>query len=145
MTDFTPEREILELVDTAIEETIHIAKIGSIVGEANSEDYSENKADELSKFDIFEWIDSKSQQNVESDNRAVMILELKLLYSVPNVVSVGSDGIAKLQFSSPLITLEYEEIRRRFMWLYTSASASRRRGLTDTKTILNQEDHQNIR
>ena len=143
MTEFTPEPEILELVETVLESTINLEKIGSIVGEADP-DYSENEAEKLSTFEIFKWIDSKDQTNVKSDNRAVMLLELTDLYSVPKLASIGGDGIAELQFSSPLMTLEYEEIQRRFMWLYTSASASRR-SLTDTKKILNQEEHQNIR
>ena len=145
MTVYTPEPDVLELVETALEKTIHIAKIGKIVEEAFDPDYSEYQAEELSKFDIFEWIASKGQQNVKSDNRAGMLLELTDLYSVPKLASIGGDGIAELQFSSPLMTLEYEEIQRRFMWLYISAPGSKRRRLTDTITILNQEDHQNIR
>ncbi len=56
MTNFDPEPEVLNLIETTVEKTVSLAKIGSNIAEAADEDYNEDKAKELSTFNIRVWI-----------------------------------------------------------------------------------------
>ena len=58
MTNFEPDPAVLDLVETTVRSTAHLAKIGSVATESAVESYSEEEAEELSTFNIMDWVSS---------------------------------------------------------------------------------------
>ena len=58
LSNFEPNPLVVEVVEYAIESTADMNKEGQSVVDPNEDFYSEEDAEELSNFDIEEWLDS---------------------------------------------------------------------------------------
>ena len=111
-------------------------KVGSSVVGSKHEFYSEIDALKNASFDVEDWLKEKGdddESKLDFENQRLIQHSLKDIYSVPSEPAVSAQGSVSVNFSSRLKPLSYDEISKRFIWLYTDGTPEERRNLQSSE------------
>ena len=113
-----------ELVVEFILSTIDDLRQGFVAIEAQHEFYDFEEAEKLADFNTREWLESKANLDrdvsIDYENQRLLSLSLAHVYVMPRPASVDKSGGIFLKFSSPIQTLNYDELAQKYIWLYTA-------------------------